>query len=138
MVSIMPAMRSLFLKRTGTSMVNVRLIPIDRIVSKLNKPMSFRLPYRYNSQIATNGQGDGGTIKGRTLEQDNPVSRRVMCYHRRTGALISKTWSDKNGYFEFNNLAPGIELYITSIDNDGNVVNHAAVTQDLLVAVAMT
>lgn len=134
MINIMPTMRSLFLKRTTLRMVPVRLVRMNRVTNIVGKSMSLRLAHSYNPKIASDGQGDGGFIKGRTLEKDVPVSRRVMCYHKRTGALISKTWSDSEGYFEFNNLEPDLELYITSIDNDGNPTNHAAVTQDLLIA----
>ena len=138
MITIMPALRSLFLKRTTIRMAAVKLVRMNRFTTAVTKPMSLRLSHDYNTNVASNGQGDGGFIKGRTLEKNVPVSRRVMCYHKRTGALIAKTWSDSEGYFEFNNLEPGLALYITSIDNDGNVVNHAAVTQDLLTANSLT
>ena len=138
MTTIMPTVRSLFLKRTTLRMAAVKLVHMSRFTNIVTIPRALRLSHVYNPKIASDGQGDGGYIKGRTLEKDVPVSRRVMCYHKRTGRLIAKTWSDSEGYFEFNNLEPGLALYITSIDNDGNVVNHAAVTQDLLTANSLT
>lgn len=138
MITIMPKLRSLFLRRTTLRMAAVKLIRMNRFTSIVSDPTILRLSHSHNATTASNGQGDAGFIKGRTLEKDIPVSRRVMCYHKRTGALIAKTWSDSEGYFEFNNLEPGLELYITSIDNDGNAVNHTAVTQDLLTANMLT
>lgn len=132
MVSLMSTFQSLFLNRKPLYMPTVKLVRMNRTTTNLFKPMSLRLPYLNNVPNASIGQGQGGFIRGRTLEKDVPISRRVMCYHRRTGELISKTWSDADGYFTFENLEPGIELYITSIDSDGN---RAAVTQDLLTAV---
>lgn len=134
----MPTLRSVFLKRTAIRMATVKLVRMNRVTTNMVKPMLPRLTHSYSYETASDGQGESGFIKGRTLEKNVPVSRRVMCYHKRTGRLIAKTWSDSEGYFEFNNLEPGVELYITSIDNDGGVVNHAAVTQDLLTAVSLT
>lgn len=134
MISKMPTLKSLFLKRGTLRMADVKLTRMNRNIFVSGAILSMRLPHANNVNVSRDGQGNTGFIKGRTLEKDLPVSRRVMCYHRRTGNLIAKTWSDNDGYFEFNNLEPNVSLYITSIDNDGNVVNHAAVTQDLLTA----
>lgn len=127
-------MKSLFIPRNYLRMTTVKLTHLSRSIFASSKVASLRLPHITNTEVARDGQGQGGVIKGRTLEKGLPVSRRVMCYHRRTGNLIMKTWSDKDGYFIFDNLEPNIELYITSIDNNGNVLNHEAVTQDLLTA----
>lgn len=93
-----------------------------------------KTPHRMNFNSTVNGMGVGGYITGRVLENSTPVSRRVMCYHRRTGSLISKTWSNENGDFRFDDLEPGIAIFLTSVNDKGLVVPFNAVTQDQLVS----
>jgi len=80
------------------------------------------------------GAGSDGFIKGVVTEKGLPVSRRVMCYHRKSGALISSTWSDLNGNYNISGLVAGIRYFVTSIDEDGNEPQYNAVTQDLITA----
>lgn len=79
-------------------------------------------------------RGDDGYIKGIVTEGANPVVRRVMCYHRRTGALIDSTLSDSNGNYRFDNLIAGIKYFVTSVDENKDAVQYNAVTQDLITA----
>ena len=81
---------------------------------------------------AADGKGDTGFIEGQVLEKGLPVSRRVMCYHRRTGMLIKHTRSSDNGYFRFNGLAAGIKVFVVSIDDTGNPVIQKAVIGDFV------
>lgn len=83
-------------------------------------------------EFINDGQGDAGFIEGQVLENGLPVSRRVMCYHRRTGMLIKHTRSSDSGYFRFDGLASGIKVFIASIDDSGGSVMHKAVIGDFI------
>lgn len=49
-------------------------------------------------------------------EEGVPVKTKLYLYERYSGELISKTWSDKNGYFIFKNLDSSLEYIVTSND----------------------
>lgn len=49
-------------------------------------------------------------------EEGVPVKTKLYLYERYSGELISKTWSDKNGYFIFKNLDSSLEYVVTSND----------------------
>lgn len=90
------------------------------------------IPPSMNNTQARDGQDNSGFIAGRVLEKGLPVSRRVMCYHRRTGELLATTRSDADGYFRFDRLVEGIKVYVTSIDDNDDSVQHKAVTGDYI------
>lgn len=96
-----------------------------------NKPKIFRLPLVYRNNTV-NGTGENGFIEGRILNKGVPVSRRVMCFHRRTGQLISTCWSDADGYYRFDNLTAGIKVFITSVDDTVASTMQKAVTGDFI------
>ena len=79
-------------------------------------------------------RGSDGYIKGIVTEGTNPVARRVMCYHRRTGVLINTTLSDSAGGYRFDNLIAGVKYFVTSVDENNDAVQYNAVTQDLITA----
>ena len=85
-----------------------------------------------------NGQGDNGYIVGVVTELSLPVIRRVMCYHRLTGALLATTISDSGGNYRFDNLIAGVKYFVTSVDEADDGVQYNAVTQDLVVASEVT
>ena len=100
-------------------------------IVKLKSAKVIKIPFvlrRYKQQ----GEGENGFIEGKVLEKGLPVSRRVMCYHRRTGVLIKQTRSNGNGYFRFDGLASGIKVFITSVDDTGGSTMHKAVTGDFI------
>ncbi len=75
-----------------------------------------------------------GVIAGTVKEKGNPVSRRVFCYLRKSGALIDITNSDANGDYIFTNLAEDLDYYVVSLDENGDKVQYNAVIQDLIKA----
>lgn len=95
---------------------------------------NIKTPHQLNSDFNISGTGVGGYIAGQVLEKGVPVSRRVMCYHRRTGSLIAKTWSSEEGNFRFDGLEPGIGLFLTSVNDMGLTIPFNAVTNDLVVS----
>lgn len=84
------------------------------------------------------GQGATGYIKGKVTENNIGVSRRVMCYRRRTGVLLYKTMSDENGDYYIGGLIAGLRYFVTSIDENEDGIQYNAVTQDLIVASEVT
>lgn len=80
------------------------------------------------------GVGDNGFISGIVTEQGKPVSRRVICYHRRTGARVASTWSSDDGKYRFDNLIADVTYLVTSVDENNDAVQYNAVTQDLITA----
>ena len=80
------------------------------------------------------GEGSDGEILGVVTEKGIGVSRRVMCYHRKSGALVRTVLSEGNGRYEINNLVAGVEYFVTSIDENNDAVQYNAVTQDLIIA----
>ena len=93
-----------------------------------------RIPHELNWNTAVNGKGVGGFVVGQVLENGVPISSRVMCYHRRTGTLIAKTWSDAEGNFRFDDLEPGVSLFLTTVNDKGLLIPFNAVTEDLIVS----
>lgn len=90
-------------------------------------PMSVR-------ESAVSGTGDSGYITGIVTENNVGVARRVMCYHRRSGILVSIVLSGIDGKYRFDNLIAGVQYFITSLDENGDAVQYNAVTQDLITA----
>lgn len=84
--------------------------------------------------VVTAGQGADGYIANKVLEDGVPVSRRVMCYHRKSGILVNSTWSDSNGDYRIDSLIAGVTYYLTALDENGDEEQYNAVTQDLIVA----
>lgn len=80
------------------------------------------------------GTGKGGYISGRVFEKEIPVSRRVMCYHRRTGLLINSTYSDIDGNYRFDDLEPNANYFVVALDENNDSVQYNAVVQDLIAA----
>ena len=64
--------------------------------------------------------------------------RRVMCYHRLTGALLATTISSADGSYRFDDLIAGVKYFITSVDENNDGVQYNAVTQDLITASEVT
>ena len=79
-----------------------------------------------------------GSITGKVLEQGVPVSRRVLCHQRDTGALVASTWSDASGNYVFNGLDGSKKHYIVSLDEDMSSTQYNAVVQDLVPADKVT
>lgn len=75
-----------------------------------------------------------GVITGKVLEQGVPVSRRVLCHQRDTGALVGSTWSDVNGDYIIDGLDDSKKYYIVSLDEDMSTTQYNAVVQDLIPA----
>ena len=84
------------------------------------------------------GVGSNGYISGKTLEVGLPVSRRVMCYHRKSGVLVGSVLSGIDGYYRIPNLIAGIKYFVTSVDESNDAVQYNAVTQDLITASEVT
>ena len=80
------------------------------------------------------GTGKGGYISGRVSEKEIPVSRRVLCYHRRTGNLIHYTYSDIDGNYRFDDLEPNANYFVVALDENNDSVQYNAVVQDLIAA----
>lgn len=79
-----------------------------------------------------------GVIAGTVKEKGKPVSRRVFCYLRKSGALTDITNSDANGDYIFTNLAEDLDYYVVSLDENGDKVQYNAVVQDLIRAKKVT
>lgn len=86
------------------------------------------------NDFAKKGAGADGCIKGVVTEQGIGVIRRIMCYHRMSGALISTTLSKTSGEYYFDDLIAGVKYYITSLDESDESTQYNAVTQDLITA----
>lgn len=80
------------------------------------------------------GIGRGGFIAGRVFEKEIPVSRRVLCYHRRTGNLVHYTYSDIDGNYRFDDLEPNANYFVVALDENNDAVQYNAVVQDLIAA----
>lgn len=80
------------------------------------------------------GEGADGRILGVVTENGVGVSRRVMCYHRKSGALVRTVLSGIDGRYEIKNLAAGVAYFITSLDENSDSVQYNAVIQDLIIA----
>lgn len=78
------------------------------------------------------GRGRYAAISGVIMENNIPVSRRVFCYLRRSGALIGITRSDENGNYQFTDLSLKANYYIVSLDENGDAQQYNAVVQDLI------
>ena len=78
------------------------------------------------------GRGRYAAIIGVVTENSIPVSRRVFCYLRKSGALIDVTRSDKDGNYRFDNLSLTASYYIVSLDENGDAQQYNAVVQDLI------
>ena len=102
------------------------------ILSK--RPFHISLPVALRGDKIKNGQGDNGYIVGVVTELSLPVVRRVMCYHRLTGALLATTISSADGSYRFDDLIAGVKYYVTSVDESKGAVQYNAVTQDLITA----
>lgn len=103
-------------------------------ISYIRKPIVIKTPLKSRFGTTLSGQGDTGYISGVVTEQSLPVSRRVMCYHRLTGALLATAWSKTDGSYRFDGLVAGVKYFITSVDNNNDAVQYNAVTQDLITA----
>ena len=79
-----------------------------------------------------------GTITGKVLEQGAPVSRRVLCHQRDTGALVTSTWSNANGDYVFKGLDNTKKYYVVALDEDMSAIQYNAVVQDLIPANEVT
>ena len=101
------------------------------VVASKSRAKSFVLPI--NTQSAA-GKGANGYISGIVTELGVVVSRRVNCYHRMSGILVSSVWSDNNGKYRFDGLIAGVKYYVTSLDSNDDAVQYNAVTQDLITA----
>lgn len=93
-----------------------------------------RPAYEFVKGKSQSGVDRGGYISGRVTEKELPVSRRIMCYHRRTGALVGSTLSNENGDYRFNDLSPNASYFVVSLDENNDVVQYNAVVQDLIAA----
>lgn len=107
-------------------------------IYKINKPKALQIPNRLQFNTLKNGQGDSGYIAGIVTENSLPVSRRVMCYHRLTGAWLATTFSDDDGKYRFNGLVAGVKYFVTSLDENEDSTQYNAVTQDLITASEVT
>lgn len=76
-----------------------------------------------------------GIINGKTLEQGQPVSRRVLCHQRDTGALVASIWSNADGDYVFKGLDNTKKYYVVSLDEDMSTTQYNAVVQDLIPAI---
>lgn len=74
-------------------------------------------------------------MTGQVFEgKDKPVSRRVMCYHQRTGELVATTLSDDKGYFEFTELLQGVAYFLVSLDENNDSTHYNLTGKDLVYA----
>lgn len=94
--------------------------------------------YRRSNLDHINRGNIKGVIAGRTLEQGMPVSRRVLCHQRDTGALVASTWSNASGDYVFNGLDDSKKYYVVSLDEDMSTTQYNAVVQDLIPANEVT
>ena len=90
--------------------------------------------YRRSNSDRINRGNSKGAITGKTLEQGQPVSRRVLCHQRDTGALVASTWSNANGDYVFKGLDNTKKYYVVALDEDMSAIQYNAVVQDLIPA----
>lgn len=100
----------------------------------LDSAITGKLAKSIVNDFAKKGSGDNGFIQGVVTEQGVGVSRRVMCYHRMSGILVSSLLSSPSGNYQFDNLVAGVMYYITSLDESDGSTQYNAVTQDLITA----
>lgn len=134
MISLMGSVNIVKLAFNKLSPPSVRLIPVNFKTEVSGGVSLLRLSKKLRSSVNLDGQGDNGYIEGVVTEEGIAVSRRVMCYSRRTGILVGTTYSKPNGEYRFDNLVSGLKYFITSIDEDNSSVQYSAVTQDLIAA----
>lgn len=100
-----------------------------------NKVFGFGLESSSKSFLSRRiGIGGRGFIAGRVLEQGLPVVRRIMCYHRNSGELVSIVFSDNSGDYRFDNLKLNAKYYVLSLDENDDATQYNAVVQDMIVA----
>lgn len=99
-----------------------------------NRLITAKIPVRLRVDTATDGEGDTGRIVGIVTEKEIPVRRRVFCYYRKSGRLISTTMSSSNGHYEFTGLIAGAKYFVTSLDENNDATQYNAVVQDLIIA----
>lgn len=59
-----------------------------------------------------------GTISGTVIDESgSPAARKVRCYHRDTGALLTEAISDDEGFYNLKALSDG-EMYLVALDDD--------------------
>lgn len=92
------------------------------------------LPALLRKNGVRSGQGDTGYIASMVLEDGAPVVRRVFCYHRATGQLSGSTWSNENGEYRIDGLVAGVLYFLTSLDEEDDLYQFNAVSQDLIAA----
>lgn len=92
------------------------------------------LPATLRAKGLRSGQGDTGYIASMVLEDGAPVARRVFCYHRATGQLSGSTWSNENGEYRIDGLIAGVIYFLTSLDEEEDLYQFNAVSQDLIAA----
>lgn len=85
---------------------------------------------RHNdSHFLKNGQA---SITGQVLENNTPVSRRVLLYERCSGQLIAQTYSDTNGHYRFDNINEQATFFVVSLDEYKDGIDYNLVGQDLI------
>jgi|26BtaG_2_1085354.scaffolds.fasta_scaffold00042_22 hypothetical protein len=104
-------------------------IKLRSFLSQSNLPISSRV-----GALFKNGYGDNGYISGRVTELGMPVVRRVMCYHRHSGALMGVTKSKSDGTYLFKNLLAGSYYFVVSLDENEDEVQYNLVAQDKVIA----
>ena len=102
-------------------------------ITSVGLAMSVKRYGRSNPDRIDRGNNKG-FINGKTLEQGVPVSRRVLCHQRDTGALVASTWSNANGDYVFKGLDDTKKYYVVSLDEDMSTTQYNAVVQDLIPA----
>lgn len=79
-----------------------------------------RLSIDYNLWGFTVYQTSVNTVQGVLTENGKPLPNvMVYIYHSRTGALASKTRTDTDGFFVFDNLTSDVIYNVTSYDPKG-------------------
>lgn len=96
------------------------------------------LPFAMGDSLQLSMISTNGVITGTVKEKGKPVSRRVFCYARNNGVLVSTTTSDVNGDYRFGGLAINPDYYVVSLDENGDKVQYNAVIQDLIRAKKVT
>lgn len=81
---------------------------------------------------ATNIPSGSGSITGRVTENGLPVSRRVMLYERKTGALAAQTRSGEDGYYTFKKTNERTLYFAVSIDDENDGVQYNLQGKDLI------
>lgn len=99
-----------------------------------NPIISSEPQFEFIKKRLNSGIGRGGYIAGRVFEKEIPVSRRVLCYHRRTGNLVNSTYSDIGGNYRFDDLEPNANYFVVALDENNDAVQYNAVVQDLIAA----